>query len=124
MRFEIKRISDGSESETPPIPGAVREDRWEWRRVADGSAGPEQEDWPEWRRWLEHGRNHGREYIGPPSSRGAHWTLKRESLFPHWFIEIDSLETLLALSRETDSPVIVTALDEAPTLEIYDDYRE
>ena len=48
-----------------------------------------------------------------------------------WSIEVDSIETLIALIRACDYPIIVNTTDEPEakkislfTLEVYDDYRE
>lgn len=63
--------------------------------------------------------------IGPCPKPDTCWFSHNESnsgvkIEYHWFIEIDSIEALIALIEEQNDPLIVDKGD----IEIYDDYRE
>lgn len=104
MKFLIRRTSDSYDSERPPIKGAV----FEWfTRIDTRTARPkdipafkdQSEDW-----WYGAGENH-RELTGP---RGGFAGIARD--FPDdasgWFIEISTLEQLIALTDEVGGLIL------------------
>lgn len=120
MRFTVKRTSL-YDDDVPPCAGAIKGTLpwWDVRTFKS----PEEHDAKLKERWRDRGTEHQIVY-GP---RGGVQGIKRrlEDRIA-WFIDIDSLNALMAFYEEHGDLVITGAVgnDEHPALEIYDGYRE
>lgn len=120
MRFKVERTSLWDDDK-PPCEGATKGelDWWDCRTFKS----PEEHDAKLNERWHDKGADHQLVY-GP---RGGVQGIKRNmGPRPAWFVEIASLEALMAFHEKHGDLVVTSALGNpgTPLLEIYDDYRE
>jgi len=120
MRFRVTRTS-GKYGDAAPCVGVTLGDieQWDIRTYEL----PEEHDAREEGSWAGRGTNH-QVRRGP---RGEAIGIKRQMASePAWFIDIESLEALMALHAEHGALVIETDERDGdiPTIEIYDGWRE
>lgn len=119
MRYFISRTSQWSSDNKPPCEEAFRAAyvRLDARTTNDPAKIPAHKgkstDW-----WYNEGRNH----------RVESGQIVREFDAEDWFIEVNTLEELMALYKKYGDLVIGAnwrdSLEGYPRIEIYDDYRE
>ena len=120
MKFMVSRTSQSSWDAGSPCPGAYRDTytRIDERAVNDPAKVRVHEGETDW--WYREGENHR-------LSQKTRGRIQRD--FPNqqgWFIDLETLDDLMRLHRQTTDLVIGTALDNPaiPSIEIYDTWRE
>jgi hypothetical protein len=121
MRFAVTRTSSYLDDETPPCDGAAKGTlpRWDVRTFKSF----EEHDAKLTPPWLSRGTDH--QVITGPRG-GATGIKRRMEDGTAWFVDIDSLEALVAFHDKHGDLVLTEAFGNNghPCLEIYDDYRE
>lgn len=125
MRFAVKRTISSYDDDAGPCPGAVKGTLpyWDCRTFKS----PEEHDAKLKRRdgegWFDRGTEHQITY-GPRG--GVHGIKRRTEDVTAWFIEIDSIEALMAFYEEHGDLVLTESFGNngQPCIEIYDGYRE
>jgi len=113
MKFEITRTTYSFDAEAPPHPKAfleevIVEEKLIFYQQLPQSIKDEQQEW-----FKEGGFNHRSLENG---------VFARDNRAKRWFIEINSLDELIAIAKEEDPERGIIFNGE--TIEIYDSYRE
>lgn len=118
MKFEIKRTSLWNDN-IPPCENAYSEEAITLdRRTVSTIHEAKSRDW--FNSWYNGGTNHREE--------DGMIVCDRKDKSKRWFIDVNSLDDLINLSRNNDASLILSTYtnikDVSCSVEIYDDYRE